>query len=81
MSRKSVSYLTIIRAEVAQSNRDMMEAAIDFSNAATDIEDMSIDMIRTDDDSQYKHYMNSERDLQVAIRAHKAAVKKLKEFF
>lgn len=81
MKRKSVSYLTEIRAEIRDSNREMMEAALDFSNLAADIDSMSIELIRVDESPEYKELMQAERALAKAIKNHKLAVKTLKEFF
>lgn len=81
MTRKSVSYLTVIRAEVAETLHEMTEAAFDFSNLATDYDMGSIDQVRTGQDEDYKSLMKLERYLAKKIKEHKEAVKKLKDFF
>jgi hypothetical protein len=79
--RKSVSFLTSIRQNVTATIKEMAETALDFSHATEDMEHMSPELIRTDQCMAYKEMMQAERALQKAIRAHKIAVKQLKEFF
>lgn len=81
MKRKSVTYLTIIRAEVSETCHEMTEAAFDFSNLATDYAMQSVDKVRTREDVGYETMMEAQAELTKAINAHKTAVKKLRSFF
>lgn len=83
--RKSVSYLTSIRLEVSQTASELSQQAFEIECATGDIDKLSPEQIRCDDDEihqeAFKDLVASHKALGKAIKKHRDAVRKLKDFF
>lgn len=85
MKRKSVSYLTSIRLEVAKTLRETYELALDLEIAIDNILELTPEQIRCDIAGYHTEHVaiikKLHRQLGKAIKNHDAESKKLKSFF
>ena len=83
--RKSVSYLTSIRLEVNQTASELCLQAFEIDCATGDIDKLSPEQIRCDDDeihqAAFKDLVAAHKAMAKSIKNHQLAVKKLKDFF